>query len=144
MSAPKYLVTAPPGVPVPGVGFLQPGAVFTAPSDDYVPSRTFRPCNEEAKVVLEKLFDARKTALEKALADEIDDKLKVSYRHALRDLAIERSKSLVIVEIAAPVPVVEEGLTLKQLAELASAPGAAPATKPAQPAPAKGGRAADK
>lgn len=142
---PKYMVMVPPGAPVAGIGFVQPGSVFTAPSEDYVPSRTFRPCNEEAKAVLEKLFDSRKLALEKSLAEEADDKMKVSYRRAIKDLDHERSNALTIVEIAKPAPAVEDGLTLKQLAELSSAPGAAPATKPsAATQPSTGKRAADR
>ena len=57
--AAKYLVTMPPGAPVPGVGFVKPGDTFTAPSVDYIPSKTFRPVNEEAQAVLEKLLGAK-------------------------------------------------------------------------------------
>jgi hypothetical protein len=137
--APKYMVTVPPGAPVSGIGFIQPGQVFTAPADDYVPSLTFRPCNEEAKAILDKQFGEKKASLEKALADETDDKIKASRRQAIRELEAQRA-NCTIVELAKPAPVVEEGLTLKQLAELASAPGAAPApaTKPTSK------RAADK
>jgi hypothetical protein len=52
---PRYLVRIPPGAPVPDVGFVKNGNWFDAPSEDYVPSKTFLPCNEAAKEVLEKL-----------------------------------------------------------------------------------------
>lgn len=52
---PRYLVRMPPGAPVPGIGFVRNGNWFDAPSEDYVPSKTFLPCNEAAKAVLEKL-----------------------------------------------------------------------------------------
>jgi hypothetical protein len=50
-----YLVTVPPGAPVAGVGFIQPGHFFLAPSPDYVPSKSFLPCDAEAQAELAKL-----------------------------------------------------------------------------------------
>jgi Skp family chaperone for outer membrane proteins len=148
--AAKYMVTAPPGAPVAGIGFITPGQVFTAPSDDYVPSRTFRPVNEEAKAALEKVFDARKDALQKALGEADEKGAKASFTRALKELEQERARQLDIVELTAPAPVVEDGLTLRELAELSSAPpSAAPAVQPAEkptPAtsPSSGKRAADR
>ncbi len=52
--AARYLVQRPPGAPVPGVGFVRPGEIFTAP-EGYLPSRTFVPVNEEARLALEKI-----------------------------------------------------------------------------------------
>jgi hypothetical protein len=49
--AAKYLVTSYPGTPVPGVGFVKAGDIFTAPAD-YVPSKTHVPLNEEGRLAL--------------------------------------------------------------------------------------------
>jgi hypothetical protein len=84
------MVTMPPGAPVPGIGFVQPGQVFTAP-DGFRLSRTFRPVNREAQ-----------DALKKAYPFEMDGKTPSEFP---------------LVDMPAPAPVVEEGLTLKQLDE---------------------------
>ena len=52
--AAKYLVMVPPGAYVPEVGFIPVGAVFTG-ADGYVPSKTFRPVNDDAVAALKKL-----------------------------------------------------------------------------------------
>lgn len=52
--AAKYLVMIPPGAYVPEVGFIPVGSIFTGP-DGYVPSKTFRPVNDEAAATLKKL-----------------------------------------------------------------------------------------
>jgi hypothetical protein len=63
-----YLVTIPPGVPVPGVGFVKPGEAFWAESG-YKPSRTFVPLNDVAHAAMSALrFKVReipKLSLEK-------------------------------------------------------------------------------
>lgn len=51
----KYFVTVEPGVPVPGVGFVQPGCSFDAPQG-FVPSTTLRAMNEEAALELDRVF----------------------------------------------------------------------------------------
>lgn len=53
----KYLVTAEPGAVVPGLGFLQPGTIFTAPEEPelkakFVPSKSFVPVDKEAHAEL--------------------------------------------------------------------------------------------
>lgn len=55
-----YLVTQPPGAPIPGVGFVKNGDAFYAPSEDFVPSKTFRAMNEPAQRALRKLRDTLK------------------------------------------------------------------------------------
>lgn len=65
----KYLVVMPPGAQVRGMGFLEPGKVFEALSADYVPSRTFRPCNKEAQDALAKVLEP---ALRKAKGPELE------------------------------------------------------------------------
>jgi len=61
-----YLVTVPPGAPIPGLGFVKVGDSFFAPSEDYVPSRTFRAMNEPARQALVKLRDQIKAQHEEA------------------------------------------------------------------------------
>ena len=51
--ASKFLVTAAPGAPVPGVGDAGPTEIFTAPPG-YVPSITMKAVNQEAVADLAK------------------------------------------------------------------------------------------
>jgi len=67
MSAPRYLVTMPPGVPVAGVGFVRHNSSFSAP-EGFVPSRTFKALNAEASAELQKLKDAILADAKKARA----------------------------------------------------------------------------
>lgn len=90
--AAKYLVVEGPGTPVPGVGFVVPNSAFTAPAG-YVPSRTFKPMNEEASQELAKVkaamlkradeFGSRKAPE----FDEVDQRSGIQYARELRRLA---------------------------------------------------------
>ena len=90
--AAKYLVVEGPGAPVPGVGFVVPNSAFTAPAG-YIPSRTFKPMNEEASQELAKvkaamLKRAEEFATRKAPEfDEIDVRSGIQYARELRRLA---------------------------------------------------------
>ncbi len=115
---PKYMVTLPPGAPIAGVGFVRPGEIFTAPAVDYVPSRTFRAVNEEAKAVLLKLHGEVVAQAESRLAgaEEKEDK-----RQAVIELArvkAARQAAAVLVDIPKVEPKVEKGLSLKDLGEV--------------------------
>ena len=51
----KYLITDHPGAYIRSLGFLHPGQYFEAPTEDYVPSRSFQALNQEALAGLQKL-----------------------------------------------------------------------------------------
>ena len=73
--AAKYLVVEGPGSPVSGVGFVQPGSSFVAPAG-YIPSKTFKPMNEEASKELAKVkasIIARADELAARKAPEFDE-----------------------------------------------------------------------
>lgn len=55
----RYLVTQPPGTPVPGIGFVAQGEWFTAP-EGFIPSRTFLPINAAAAETLERVHGVRR------------------------------------------------------------------------------------
>jgi hypothetical protein len=136
--AAKYMVTVPPGAPVAGVGFVKPGEIFSAPTDDFVPSRSFRAVNEEAKVKLEKLYSEIGTVLEKREKDaKPEDKAAIHVQ--LEKLDQDAKRHLTVVELVEEEPKVEKGLTLAQLAKLDNKDE----PKPHGPAPS-GKRAADK
>jgi hypothetical protein len=140
----KYLVTVPPGCPVPNVGFVKVGEVFTA-LPGFVPSRTLRPVNEEARVELEKVFAAYRTVLEARIA-EASSADRHQLRSALERLEHDRQTHLAVVEIKREVPAVEPGLSLAELDELQGRELTQHTEKkaaPAAPAPS-GKRAADK
>lgn len=139
----KYLVTIPPGAPIKDVGFVKPGEVFTAPSPDFVPSRTFRPVNEEAQAALTKVFDDQKARLEKEIAKARKDETKDALRGVLETLEVERERGLVIFGVPSDAPKIEKALSLKELGELTAPVKPADADAPAAPK-AKGGRAADR
>jgi hypothetical protein len=136
--AAKYMVTVPPGAPIAGVGFVKPGEIFTAPSDDYVPSRSFRAVNEEGRVRLEKLYGEIGTTLEKREKDAKPED-KAAIRVQLEKLAQDAKRHLAVVELAQEEPKVERGLTLAELAQLDNKDE----PKPHGPAPSSK-RAADK
>ncbi len=119
MSA-KYLVTQPPGAPIPGVGFVNIGQIFTAP-EGYVPSLTFRPANEEGLEVLKKCFAERKRELEKR-RDRAKELKRIEDHEALLghldQLEDQRAKNLQVFTAEEKGPAIEEGATLKELAEL--------------------------
>lgn len=78
MATPRYLVTKAPGAQVRGLGFLEPGTAFNAPSADYQPSKSFRPCNAEAQAVLKKLLEpALKSAKNERVKKELEEQLKI-------------------------------------------------------------------
>ncbi len=139
MAAAKYLVTQPPGAPTP-VGFVNIGQIFTAP-DDYVPSLTFRPVNQEALKVLEKVFADRKLELERRLARA--EKMKRIEDHEtltsqIDDLEIQRKKNLRIFTPEEKEKAIEPGVSLKELAELEEKTRASIGGK-VDPGEAKGG-----
>jgi hypothetical protein len=132
------MVTVPPGAPVAGVGFVRPGEVFVAPADDYVPSRTFRAVNGEAKSALEKLYGELKTSIDERGKDaKPEDKAALKAQAA--KLEADAKRHLTVVEIAQEEPKVEQGLTLTELAKLDNKDE----PKPHGPAPSSK-RAADK
>jgi hypothetical protein len=120
MSA-KYLVTMPPGAEVPGLGFVREGKVFSAPSEDYVPSRTFLPVNKEAVAPLAKVFEQLKKHHEKRLevakkADSRDGGARADQvRGELEKLEVARVRATQAIEIPKEEPKVERGLTLDEL-----------------------------
>jgi hypothetical protein len=139
--AAKYMVTIPPGAPVAGVGFVKPGEIFSAPTDDYVPSRSFRAVNEEGRAKLEKLYSEIGTALEKRQKDAKPED-KAALHVQLEKLDQDAKRHLTVVELAQEEPKVERGLTLAELARLDNKdqPSKPPPTTPAP----SGKRAADK
>ncbi len=60
----RYLVTVQPGAQVKGLAFVRAGDSFTAPTDDYEPSRTFRALNQPASDALKKLREKIKAHYE--------------------------------------------------------------------------------
>ncbi len=118
--APKFLVTAPPGAPIPSVGFVRPGEIFTAP-DDYVPSYTMKPVNAEAlaelgKVkakLLARVKELRKNAEDRAVDDA---ERKSSRQHAAILEANAASIATALVEITTEQPKIEPGIPLSELA----------------------------
>jgi hypothetical protein len=144
MAAAKYLVTVPPGAYVgPPVGFVRIADAFTAPSESYVPSKTFRPLNEEARLALEKVFATEKAHLEKHLAKAKKDEAKEALEQRLEELEGQRAKGLELLVLPHQEPIKEPGVTLDELAKLNESPRS-PQEKPDKPAPAKGTRAADR
>lgn len=140
----KYLVVQPPGAPVPGVGFIRPGFSFTAPSEDYVPSRTFRPLNEEAQEAIEAVYATELKRLEAAKKKARKDEHKDQLDQQLDELKAQAEKILPIVNPPAAVPAPKFEMSLKDLGELTKPPEANEA-KPAAEAPKPtGGRAADR
>lgn len=132
---PKFMVMLPPGAPIPEIGFVKAGQIFVAPGKDYVPSLSFRPVNAEAKIVLEKAFDAEIARLSELLKDAEKEQLKLEarqYRRRIEELKRDRQKQGAIIEIAVEQPKVEDGLTLREVA-------AAEASAEASVAPQKGG-----
>jgi hypothetical protein len=115
----RYLVTMPPGAPVPGVGFVKAGDIFTAPSADYVPSRTFRPLNQEAQQAIEDVFDELGAVMKERLQDAPGEK-KGQIRREFEALAKEREKVLKLVELPKAESKVEKGIPLSQLSQLES------------------------
>jgi hypothetical protein len=61
---PRYLVTVQPGAQVKGLGFVKAGDFFTAPADDYEPSRTFIAMNKAAQRKLRELREKLKAHYE--------------------------------------------------------------------------------
>lgn len=119
----EYLVTVPPGAYVLGVGFVEAGHIFTAPADDYVPSRTCRAMNPEAAVALQKLQESLKSDSKKWA-----EKAKTSPTPTKAEAALARSEQLAqlaedmvthVVTLSKPEPAVRPGLTLKELGEQA-------------------------
>jgi hypothetical protein len=139
--AAKYMVTVPPGAPIAGVGFVRPGEIFSAPADDYVPSRSFRAVNEEGRVRLVSLYSEIGAVLEKREKDAKPED-KAALRVQLEKLDQDAKRHLTVVELAQEEPKVERGLTLAELARLDNQtdPKKPP---PSTPAPS-GKRAADK
>lgn len=116
----KYLVTLPPGAPVPEVGFVKIGEIFTAP-EGYVPSLSFRPVNEEARKILEATFDKRKQELEKrrdraGKLNRVEDHETLTTQ--LEDLGAQRAKNLKIFTPEDKAPAIEPGVTMKELADM--------------------------
>lgn len=126
----KYMVTMPPGAPIEGVGFVRPGEIFTAPSETFLPSRTFRPVNEEALEVLELVFEATAAKLKERLADATGERKSV-IRAEMEALVKEGKEALQLVQIPRAEPKVEPGLTMAEL-------GAQLKPTPADPGPAPG------
>jgi len=111
----RYLVTTPPGAPVSGVGFVQPGQMFLAPSSDYVPSKSFLPCDAEAQAELAKLGVKKAIvsppapegpAVERGVSLSELAKLEDQRKHDLEHTGIvaKRDKPATVVEHAAPRP----------------------------------------
>ena len=96
MPSPQYLVTAAPGIRVPGVGFCYPGEVFDAPPG-FQPSRTLRAMNQEAVTALEDVLSARANQLQERLAERpgIADRARLTAD--LDALQALRAKAMVIV-----------------------------------------------
>jgi hypothetical protein len=143
MASAKYLVTMPPGAEVIGLGFIREGRVFSAPSEDYVPSRTFLPVNKEALAPLAKVYDGIKKHVEKRLesakkADARDGGARADQVYAELDkLEAARVRASQLIEIPKEEPKVEPGLTLSELdgvqaraAALADAKKESPAASP--------------
>lgn len=116
MSA-KYLVTAPPGVAVPGIGFVRVNSAFVAPAG-FKPSKTFKALNAEASAELAKLRDellARAKAFRATSKDEDPEAYKAAMAAAKRldaeAAAIElpvfelpKEEAKVEVDVAPPSP----------------------------------------
>jgi hypothetical protein len=114
MSA-KYLVTAAPGVPVPGIGFVRVNDAFHAPAG-FIPSRTFKALNAEAAAELEKLKASILAEAKKSRAWPQTHKLFASHQEraenleaqaaamdiAVFDLPVEEKK--LERDVAAPAP----------------------------------------
>lgn len=141
----QYLVTQPPGAPVPQVGFVNIGQIFTAP-EGYTPSLTFRPANEEGREVLKKLFAERKTELERR-RDRAKELRRIEDQEALiqqlEALEVQRKGAMSVFRPVETEPAVRDGATLKELAELDAKTQSAigPKTDVSDP---KGGSAAAK
>lgn len=119
--AAKFLVTAAPGAPIAGVGFVRPGEIFTAPSD-YVPSFTMKPVNTEAvdalKKVQKSLLERAKTLRDAAKDPVVDnDERKISRQHAAALEANAKSIDLQLFEKPSDDPKIEQGIPLSKLAE---------------------------
>jgi hypothetical protein len=115
MATAKYLVMLPPGAQVPGIGFVREGTIFSAPSEDYVPSRTFRPLNQEAVDALAKVFEGLKAQTEKRLAAAEGKAAVARAQDDLAKLEALRARTLQLVEIPKEEPKVERGLSLAEL-----------------------------
>lgn len=115
MSA-KYLVTLPPGVPVPGIGFVRVNDAFNAPAG-FIPSRTFKPLNAEASAELEKLKASLIGEAKKSRAWPTNHKLFAAHQERAENLEAQAAAMDITVfelpkeeakierDVAAPVPV---------------------------------------
>lgn len=142
--AAEYLVTAPPGTFVEGVGFVKTADAFTAP-EGYVPSRTMKPLNAEAVEALAKVKEAlaaRAVALReqaKAEPDQVDRKSQIQLAKMLE----KQVEQIVLTPIVIPVekPAIRKGLSMSELAHMNQG-GERPAGD--GKSQGKGGRAADR
>jgi hypothetical protein len=105
----RFLVTQPPGAPIPGVGFVKPGEIFHAPDPkefpEWTPSRTYKPCDEEAQALLKRVHKVDVPLFEKPTE----------------------------------APKVEHGATMRELAELAAEASGPASNGQKSTAPSKGG-----
>lgn len=116
--AAKFLVTVPPGAPIPGVGFVRPGEIFTAPKG-YVPSRTFKPLNAEAVEALKKV---QASMLERAKGlrvdkDKTEEELRIDRKNAARLEADAKEIDLKVYEVPVEEPAIQQGVPLSELAK---------------------------
>lgn len=118
----KYMVTMPPGTPIRKRGFVRPGQIFLAPSDDYVPSKTFKAVNQPAADMLQKLKTELQTKA-KETREQLSSAIDPFERRAFlaSAVAFERDAKAIdlkIVQITPQPKKVEQGMTMKDLDDL--------------------------
>ena len=89
--AARYLVTAAPGVPVPGLGLVKRGEDFTAPPG-FQPGISLRPLNTEAVEQLAPAFAQAEAELKRRMADVFGSADREAVLGRLQD--VERARVL--------------------------------------------------
>jgi hypothetical protein len=115
----QFLVTIPPGAPIPNVGFVRPSEIFTAPKG-YVPSYTMKPVNDEAVAALRKVQASMRARAKdlRASIGELDEPSDKKAAKAAAKLFDDNAASISLTPIVIPKeePQIEQGLTMEQLA----------------------------
>jgi len=92
----RYLITEHPGAYIRGLGFLVPGRYFEAPSDDYVPARSFQALNEAGvaglKTLKERLLAKAKEYQAKAESNALTSGRREAFGDAAASLEAEAER----------------------------------------------------
>jgi len=98
----RYLITEHPGAYIRQFGFLVPGQYFDAPTDDYVPARSFKALNEAASACLKHLREVMLAKAKEYQSKAESNSLTSGRREAFGDAAanIEAEAARIDVDVA--------------------------------------------